>query len=123
MSHSSHISTPENIKKTMFAKLYEAMGSMAEDFLPELVPLLLADTPGMLNNLNLAIQANNSSQVKELAHTLKGSCASLGIVGLAAICQDIENMGNNEDLALAPSRLKDACAEYEQVKLALSDYV
>jgi HPt (histidine-containing phosphotransfer) domain-containing protein len=77
----------------------------------------------MLNSLNIAIQANNAAKVRELAHTLKGSCASMGIAGLAGICQDIENMGKANDLALAPGRLNDANAEYEQVKLVLGNYV
>ena len=107
----------------MLIELRESMGEIAEDLLPELAPMLLEDAPEMLKSLNLAIQAGNTTKVKELAHTLKGSCASMGIVNLAAICQDIENMGKVNDLALAPARLKDAQAEYEQVKLVLSSYV
>lgn len=123
MSNPSRISTPENIKETMLTKLHETIGDVADEILPELAPMLLADAPGLLDKLNLAIQAKNSITVRELAHTLKGSCASLGIVGLAAICQDIESMGKNNELALAPARLDDAYAEYEQVRVVLSSYV
>lgn len=123
MSQSFSISSPEEIQTKMLAELRESMGEIAEDLLPELVPMLLEDAPEMLKSLNLAIQAGNASKVKELAHTLKGSCASMGIVGLAAICQDIETMGKVNDLTLAPDRLQEARAEYEQVRLVLSNYV
>lgn len=116
-------SSLEEIKTKMLNELQESMGDIAEELLPELAPMLLEDAPEMLKSLTLAIQAGNGGKVKELAHTLKGSCASMGIIGLAAICQDIENMGKANDLALAPARLNDANAEYEQVKLVLGSYV
>lgn len=123
MSESFSLSSIEEIRVTMLAELQEAMGAIAETLLPELAPMLLEDAPEMLNNLSLAVQAGNSLKVKELAHTLKGSCASMGIVGLAAICQDIETMGKANDLTLAPDRLNDAYTEYEKVKVVLSSYV
>lgn len=123
MSNPFTISSIEEIKAKMLAELQESMGDIAEDLLPELAPMLLEDAPLMLKSLRLAIQAGNAPKVRELAHTLKGSCASMGIVGLAAICQEIENMGKADDLSLAPVWLDHAQAEYEQVKLVLSSYV
>ena len=123
MSQPFAISSLEEIKTKMLTELQESMGDIAEDLLPELAPMLLEDAPEMLKSLNLAIQASNAPKVKELAHTLKGSCASMGITGLAAICQEIENMGKVSDLDQAPARLNDAYAEYELVKLVLGSYV
>jgi HPt (histidine-containing phosphotransfer) domain-containing protein len=123
MSQPFATSSLEEIKTKMLTELHESMGDIAEDILPELAPMLLEDAPEMLKSLDLAVQAGNAVKVKELAHTLKGSCASMGIVGLAAICQEIENMGKTNDLALAADRLNDANAEYEQVKLVLGSYV
>ncbi|MCB9418565.1 MAG: Hpt domain-containing protein [Ardenticatenaceae bacterium] len=123
MSQSYAVSSIEEIKTKMLAELQESMGDIAESLLPELAPMLLEDAPEMLKSLSLAIRAGNGAKVKELAHTLKGSCASMGIVGLAAICQDIENMGKMNEMANAPDRLDDAYAEYKQVKLVLGRYV
>lgn len=123
MSNPFTISSIEEIKAKMLAELQESMGDIAEDLLPELAPMLLEDAPEMLKSLRLAIQSGNAPKVRELAHTLKGSCASMGIAGLAAICQEIENMGKGDDLSLAPVWLDRAQAEYEQVKLVLSSYV
>ncbi len=123
MTQSFPISSPDEIKTKMLAELQESMGDIAEDLLPELAPMLLEDAPDMLNSLNLAISAGNGPKVKELAHTLKGSCASMGIVGLANICQEIENMGKSGDLSRAPDQLEFAKAEYEQVEQVLNRYV
>lgn len=123
MSQPFTVSSVEEIKTKMLTELQESMGDIAEEILPELAPMLLEDAPEMLKSLNLAIQAGNAPKVKELAHTLKGSCASMGLTGLAAICQEIENMGKANELDQALARLNDAHAEYEQVKLVLGNYV
>lgn len=123
MSQPFTTSSTEEIKTKMLTELQESMGDIAEELLPELAPMLLEDAPEMLKSLRLAIQAGNAAKVRELAHTLKGSCASMGIAGMAAICQEIENMGKVNDLSLAPVWLEHAQTEYEQVKLVLSSYV
>ena len=123
MTQSFPVSSLDEIKTKMLAELQESMGDIAEDLLPELAPMLLEDAPEMFNSLNLAISAGNGPKVKEQAHTLKGSCASMGIVSLASICQQIENMGKSGDLSQAPEQLEFARAEYEQVKQVLNRYV
>ncbi len=116
-------STPAEIKERMLVELQQSMGDMAEELLPELIPMLLEDAPTMLSKLRQAINAGDSSRVRELAHTFKGSCASMGIVKLAGYCQEIENMGRNNQLKMAPAKLAHAEAEYEQVKETLRQYL
>jgi HPt (histidine-containing phosphotransfer) domain-containing protein len=123
MSISFKLSTPPEIKSVMLAKMQESMGDIAEDLLPELALMLLEDAPGMFGELHQAIDEGKAPQVKELAHTLKGSCASMGIMGLAKICQEIENSGRDGELANASAWLEYAHAEYAQVKLVLDDYL
>ncbi|MEJ2750431.1 MAG: Hpt domain-containing protein [Anaerolineae bacterium] len=123
MSVSFPISNPAEIKSIMLAKLQESMGDMAEDLLPELAPMLLEDAPEAFGALQQAIDDGAAPRVKELAHTLKGSCASMGIMGLAKICQKIENLGRNDELTEASTWLNHAQAEYVQVKLVLDEYL
>jgi HPt (histidine-containing phosphotransfer) domain-containing protein len=120
---SFHTSTPDEIVATMLAELQETMGDMAEELLSDLIPMLLEDAPPMFAGLRQAITDGNGPKVKELAHTFKGSCASMGIKALAAHCQAIENMGRDNQLEEALPRLAHAAAEYEQVKQALNRYV
>ncbi len=117
------VSTLNEIKTRMLAELQESMGDIAEELLPELAPMLLEDAPQMLSRLRQAIAASDAPAVKKLAHTLKGSCASMGIMALAAHCQEIETMGRDNQLAMAAAKLAHAEAEYEQVKHVLGQYV
>ncbi|MCP4427202.1 MAG: Hpt domain-containing protein [Chloroflexi bacterium] len=116
-------STIDEIKATMLTELQASMGNITKDLLPELILMLLEDAPPTLTKLRQAIMAGDSPKVRELAHTFKGSCASMGIMTLAAHCEEIENMGRKNQLDTALVKLAHAEAEYEQVKLALSQYV
>lgn len=122
MNVSFQLSNPAEIKSIMLAKLQESMGDMVEELLPELAPMLLEDAPEAFEALQQAIDAGAALRVKELAHTLKGSCASMGLMGLAKICQEIENFGRSDDLTEASTWLRYAQAEYAQVKLVLDEY-
>lgn len=122
MSIPFQLSTPAEIKTVMLAELQESMGDLAEDLLPELALMLLEDAPKMFAELEQAINEGAARELKELAHTFKGSCASMGIKRLAQICQEIENLGRQGELAEAKTWLESAHAEYAQVKLVLVDY-
>jgi len=116
-------STLDEIKTRMLVELQNSMGDLAEELMPELAPMLLEDVPTTLANIRQAIMAQDAQQVEKLAHTLKGSCGSMGIMALAAHCQEIENMGRNGRLDDALTRLSYAETEYEQVKQLLEQYV
>lgn len=116
-------STPNEIKTRMLAELEKSMGDIAEELLPELAPMLLEDAPQMISSLRQAITAGDAATVKELAHAFKGSCASMGIVALAAHCQEIETMGRDNQLEMAAAKLTHAEAEYSQVKQVLNQYI
>jgi len=48
--------------------------------------------------------------VKRIAHTLKGGSRNMGVVRMAAICAELEEIGRSETLAGAPvwiSRLEE----------------
>jgi HPt (histidine-containing phosphotransfer) domain-containing protein len=107
----------------MLAELQESMGDMAEELLPEIAPMLIEDAPITFAKLRQVINAGDALQVKELAHMLKGSCASMGIMALAGLCQEIEFMGRDNQLEMALTKLAQAEAEFEQVKITLSHYL
>jgi signal transduction histidine kinase/CheY-like chemotaxis protein/HPt (histidine-containing phosphotransfer) domain-containing protein len=54
------------------------------------VELFLRTAPALLESLDAAQKAEDMSQVKQLAHKLKGSCLSLGANRVAAACHAIE---------------------------------
>jgi two-component system, sensor histidine kinase and response regulator len=66
------------------------------------------------------LEANNASAVKRVAHTLKGSSASLGARLMPPICEELEALGQSGDLVRAPDLLTRLEAEFGHVRDALT---
>lgn len=64
-----------------------------EDLLVELIDLFVADVPARVAGLADALERGDWCLLAERAHSLKGSCASLGAVHMARLCARLEAMG------------------------------
>src|SRR5512147_3251918 len=64
-----------------------------EDLLAELIDLFLQDAPARITAIREAVTAGDWVALAEHAHSLKGSCASLGVVHMAGLCARLEAMG------------------------------
>jgi len=62
------------------------------DFVTELIDLFLDDTAVQLESLKGAVSTNDLTEVRRLAHLVKGSSGNIGAVGLAELCQEMENL-------------------------------
>ncbi|MFN8640583.1 MAG: Hpt domain-containing protein [Candidatus Binatia bacterium] len=69
-----------------------------DDLLAELIDLFLQDAPDRLAAIREAVNGGDWVGLAERAHSLKGSCGSLGAVQMAALCARLEAMGR--DLAM-----------------------
>ena len=117
------VSTPEEIISTMREWLSETLGDAVELMLPELASMFLEDAPEMLKNMHAAITSQNAIEIKNFAHTLKGSSASMGLQTFAAHCQEIETMAKTGDLSQSKLKFSHIVNEYKQVKYALEQLV
>ena len=64
-----------------------------------------------LTELHAAVQAADGKALGRVAHSVRGGSASLGAVGLAAVCRDVEEelrSGGDLDLAEAAGRIEAA---------------
>jgi HPt (histidine-containing phosphotransfer) domain-containing protein len=68
------------------------------DLIVELIDLYLADFPQQLSVMKDSVSRADEISLKRAAHTLKGSSANLGINGIAAICQLIEETDSSQSL-------------------------
>jgi HPt (histidine-containing phosphotransfer) domain-containing protein len=66
-----------------------------DDLLAELIDLFLEDAPERLDAIRQAVDASDWAGLAERAHSLKGSCASLGAVHMASLCARLEAMGRD----------------------------
>jgi len=90
------------------------------DVVEELIGLFLAGSPATIRALRAAVAAGNAPGVRQAAHRLKGSAASLGAGPLAALSGTLEAEARAGSVANAPHLLPKLEAEYARVAAALT---
>ena len=66
-----------------------------DDLLGELIDLFLEDTPGRIAGMRDAIAREDWPALASWAHSLKGSCGSLGAQHMAGLCGRLEQHGRS----------------------------
>ncbi len=100
------------------AELLETVGG-DRDFLAELVETYRADCPRLLAELRAALAAGDAPAARRAAHTLKSTSASMGALGLAAQCREIEAAAAAGNLAGLDERVERVALTYHGVEAAL----
>ncbi len=112
---------PAPVDRQVLANLRAELQMEGEpDVIAELVELFLAGSPKTIGALGAAVAAGNAPGVREAAHRLKGSAASLGAGPLAALCATLEQEARAGSVANAPHLVPDLEAEYARVAAALA---
>jgi signal transduction histidine kinase/DNA-binding response OmpR family regulator len=109
----------EILDRSVLQAFKNAMGANAEQFLTELIEIYLEESPTLLQALNTAIVQSDATAIKQAAHTLKSSSASLGAIRFSQLCQELEMMGSDGATAQVRELLVDIESEYERVKSTL----
>jgi two-component system, sensor histidine kinase and response regulator len=109
------------LDRSVFAGLRELQDEGEPDILNELIELFLTDVPPQLAALREAVEAGDAHSVERIAHTLKGSCGSMGAVRMEAICAELEEIGRSEDLATAPVRISKLEEEFGRVRVVFEE--
>lgn len=85
-------------------KLRKISGDEASIFIAEVAQLFLEETRKALVELRRAAESGDRNHAARIAHSLKSSAATLGLMRLAAACQDLEIdtrvVTSNDDIAL-----------------------
>lgn len=96
------------------------MGAEASRMVNSILPIFWAETDPLLQSLKDAMMMRNALRIRDIAHTIKGSCASLAIITLAEMARELEEMGRTQNLEEIDARMDAFMNEYAQVKMALS---
>ena len=88
----------------------------------DLVDTLIETTPELLEELAAGVEAKDSPAIKNAAHALKSSNAQMGALSFAALCQEMENKGKNNDLEQAEDLLQLIKEEFSKVTQALESW-
>ena len=96
-------------------RLTELAGGEKE-MLRELLDLFYRQTAKQLSQLETAVLAGKTEEVRHLAHSCKGASATMGMVPLAAIFFELEKLGRAAKLDGAAPLLTKAQHEFKRVQ-------
>jgi CheY-like chemotaxis protein len=122
-NHNEHLEFPELSSHTSTSlplidwTYIDSITDGDEDFKAELLQTFFESTSKILKKLEQAIAEKNCSEISRIAHLIKGSSANLGITSIAAIANDLEQLGRNQKLDNAESLLK----EMQDIFLQIQD--
>lgn len=71
-------------------KLRRVAGPQSQDFVSEMAQLFLSETSKSLQELRKACAESNWKKVSRLAHSVKSSSATLGLMRLSNACRELE---------------------------------
>jgi PAS domain S-box-containing protein len=107
------------IDSAVFAELEATVGDASPEVVDDLIDLFLDSAPELLADMRAAFTQGDPEALHRAAHTLKSSSATLGAVRLAALCEDLAQMGCEETSKGTGPKLAQAEAEYARVEAAL----
>lgn len=81
---------PPLYDESAIEKLRKVAGDQGATFVTEMAQLFLLETRKSLTELRKACDAGDWKQVTRLAHSLKSSAATLGMMRLSAACKALE---------------------------------
>ena len=89
------------------------------EFLQELVGIFLRDSRGMMADLRGAYERGARAECRQLAHKLRGSCATIGARRMMKLTAEMEELGDEAMEARGGAVLADLEEEFAAVRGAL----
>ena len=86
----------------------------------ELLDIFVEDFQQKRMQLREALQSHDATQVRKLAHALKGSSANISAHQLSGVLRELEKMGQNNTLTGADELLADMDKKFEALLARIS---
>jgi len=83
---------PDHCQPLDVTIIEELRAVMGDDF-SLLVDTFVSDSALRINGINEAVTAATPESIRRAAHGLKGSASNMGAVHLAALCNELEQLG------------------------------
>jgi HPt (histidine-containing phosphotransfer) domain-containing protein len=106
------------VDKATFDELKEMSGA---DFINELIDTFLEDAPKLVDELKLALAADNADSFRRAAHSMKSNAATFGANELAMLAKELEMLGKENKLHETGDRLKGLEEAFASVRAELKD--
>jgi signal transduction histidine kinase/CheY-like chemotaxis protein len=108
-----------HIDETVLAEIATMSGEQSESLIKNIVDLYLLRSPTLLDEIHQGIETNNSKKLFQAAHALKSSSASIGATRVSELAYEIEKLGRENEVELAPSYFEKLKDNYQQLQLML----
>ena len=89
----------------------------------DLIESYVSQTEQLLKALEACVHEGNEQEMRQRAHTIKGSSANAGAKGMQEIADRIEQLGTAEDPAGGPKLLSELRSEFERVRRYFKAYL
>lgn len=86
-----------------------------EDILAQIINLYLADAPQQISQLQHAFETQDAGTLRNIAHSLKSSSATLGAIGLSILFKELEEQAQNDSLTGAGDIIERIGTDFELV--------
>ena len=117
----SRIETAEAVDMAVLLSLEGAQVAGEPDLIVELIELYDEDTPRRLVAIRSALAEIDLAALRRAAHGLKGSSASLGARRVAALCDELEALPDEDSAREAEALLTRLEREFERARRAFAD--
>lgn len=108
------VTPPEAVDMTMLASFEEAQIDGEPDLVVELIDLYLTDAAAKMAALRGALVNSDETALRRLAHCLRGSSGNLGARQVAALCEELEQVGGGDWRPAAEGLLLGLEREFER---------
>ncbi|CAN1211993.1 hypothetical protein TUMEXPCC7403_17435 [Tumidithrix helvetica PCC 7403] len=88
-------------------------------FLAHMLDVFLTDCERMTSAIQAAIATQDTAVLKDNAHSLKSTSATLGAIALSSLCKEFELMARYGKIDVSPEKLQAFISESDRVKTAL----
>jgi HPt (histidine-containing phosphotransfer) domain-containing protein len=113
-------SIEQTFDPSLLAGFRELQQDGSPDLITELIELYTKDTKKRLTELQLALNNQDMTVLREAVHHLKGCSGSLGIYRMALLCSQFEEELQSSELAGARIMLAQLEEEFERVEPVLA---
>jgi HPt (histidine-containing phosphotransfer) domain-containing protein len=107
-----------HVDEVMISELKEVMG---EDF-TVLLETFLSDSKQRLAVVQQAISEETSEELRQAAHSFKGSSGNIGAPLLSSICKELEDLGRSGSVSGAKPLLEQLQEEFAAVEEIMRSY-
>jgi len=104
-------------------QLRQLQAMTGQDLVSPIIDRFLADSPRRLEDLRAALDAQDGPQLSFAAHAFKGSSGQIGACRLAALCQELESQGQDDQWNDAAEIVAQLGIEIERVAPLLLEFL